>query len=62
MISDRELPRIASWGALLAYLAYLEALERNGYAGIALGNNGSSVCPISLRLLRSLGILNPGSM
>lgn len=36
MISDRSLPATASPGSLLAYLAYLETLERNGYGGVAL--------------------------
>ena len=61
MISDRELPRIASSGALLAYLAYLEALERNGYAGIALrGTAAHQYAQLAYVSLREPGILNPG--
>lgn len=41
LIDDRALQPTASPVSSLAYLAYLETLERNGYAGIALRGTGA---------------------
>ncbi len=61
LISDRELPSTASPGSLLAYLAYLEVLERNGYAGVALRSTAAhQYAQLASIASQEPGLLNPG--
>lgn len=61
MIADRSIAPSASPVALLAYLAYLETLERNGYGGIALRGTGAhQYAQLAYATQEEPDVLDPG--